>query len=147
VAALLCLLSLACCRTVAAARAGQDDPGQQQIRRRLAEDSTTALTPPWLLPTSALLGYTGLDSNLDKLLQVQAQRGWVTLVPFVAGQEELALNCIASYLAYGKAANYIAYSFDPQSLLRCKQLQLPCYDAAGLIKGGPPTALIGSGRT
>ncbi len=71
----------------------------------------------------------------DKLLQVQAKGGWVALVPFLAGQEELALNCIASYLTYGKATNYVAYSFEPKSLLRCKQLQMPCYDASALTTG------------
>ena len=98
-------------------------------------NSTADLAPPWLLANATQLPYAGLDSNLDKLLQVQAQRGWVALVPFLAGQEELALNCIASYLTHGKATNYIAYSFDPRSLQRCKQLRLPCYDAAGIVKG------------
>jgi hypothetical protein len=131
-ALLLAALSLA---AVAEATSGQLHVGRRsefKHGRKLVEDP---LTLPWLLESTAHLPYIGQEASLDRLLATQARRGWVLLLPFASGQEELALNAVASYMQFGKAANFIAHSFDNQSLERCKQLHLPCFDAIKLRNG------------
>jgi hypothetical protein len=63
-------------------------------------------TAPWLLPPDqqAKLPYLGLQSNLTALLKVQASHDWVTVFLYTAGHADFTLNCIYSYIHYGKVS-------------------------------------------
>ncbi len=94
-------------------------------------------TAPWLLPPDqqAKLPYLGMENNLTALLKVQASHDWVTVVLYTSGHADMTLNCIYSYIHFGKAHNLVVYTFDNVSLASCRDFKLPCYNATSLLPG------------
>jgi hypothetical protein len=74
--------------------------------------------------------WEGLHNKLPELLKVQAKDNTVFVMIFNESFAGLALNCIVSLVRYGRANNYIVGVVSQQSLQRCMQLRLPCYDAS-----------------
>jgi hypothetical protein len=92
---------------------------------------------PWLLPDSmrTRLPYLGLHNDLTALLKLQSYNNWIAIFPYTKGQVEFGLNCVNSYLTYGKAFNYIVYTFDDASLAHCQNFSLPCFNASSYLTG------------
>ena len=50
-----------------------------------------------------------------------------------AAIKRFVLNCLFSLQKYGKQRHYIVVTFDPQSLVACKTLNLPCFNGSGFL--------------
>ena len=102
-------------------------------------------TAPWLLSPAhqAELPYLGLEDDLTALLKVQSSHNWVSVFLFNSGFADLTVNCIYSYINYGKAHNYVVYAFDDVSLKHCMRFKLPCYNATSLLMGMLPMRRAG----
>lgn len=89
---------------------------------------------PWTVTDPAPLPWEGLQDDLDGLLKVQAIDNTVSILVFNEGFYAVTLNCLVSMIKFGRLQNIIITAAGKSSLTRCKQLRLPCYDAANLMK-------------
>jgi hypothetical protein len=78
--------------------------------------------------------------------RLQARDNAVSLVVFNEGFYAVTLNCLVSMVRFGRLQNIIVTAAGRGSLVRCKQLRLPCYDAADLLRAHGGRAAEGDAR-
>lgn len=91
------------------------------------------LSAPWLVSREALprFSYEGLETNLDALLAAQAdpERRHVIVVIFNKAWVDHLYNWVYSMVRNAGLSNFIVGTMDDESLVFCRQLRLPCFDA------------------
>mmetsp|Transcript_28108 Transcript_28108/g.61666 ORF Transcript_28108/g.61666 Transcript_28108/m.61666 type:complete len:447 (+) Transcript_28108:95-1435(+) len=91
---------------------------------------------PWLAPPGTSFPYKGLHNDLPALARAvvtSPKSRYLTLVTFTADIQRFALNCLYSLVRYGKQTQYIVATFEAETLERCMQLNLPCFNASALV--------------
>lgn len=89
---------------------------------------------PWTVADSTPFPWEGLQDDLDALLKVQARDKAVSVLVFNEGFYAVTLNCLVSMIKFARLENIIVTAAGAGSVARCRQLRLPCYDAAHLMK-------------
>lgn len=108
-------------------------PSAKEAPARYDGKCVQALSAPWLVDqgTVASFKYEGLDTNLDRLLSVQADTRKIVMVAmFNKFWIDHLHNFYFSMVRRAALENIIVATLDPEALAVCKQNRLPCFDAA-----------------
>ncbi|GBF91853.1 hypothetical protein Rsub_04958 [Raphidocelis subcapitata] len=89
---------------------------------------------PWDIRSADKLPWEGLQEDLDALLRVQARDNAVSILVFNEGFYHVTLNCLVSAVKVAKLDNLVIVAAGARSAARCRQLRLPCLDAARLTR-------------
>ncbi|KAJ3185968.1 hypothetical protein HDU85_000882 [Gaertneriomyces sp. JEL0708] len=88
---------------------------------------------PWLLPPNrSIFRYQqrGLENDLERLAKIVAPEKRITVMLFHDKYRAITENAIYSMIEYGKVTAYVVGALDETSLVKCIEMNLPCFDAS-----------------
>lgn len=111
--------------------------GLSKVERDLASAA------PWLLPPrTSSLPYSGLEEDLDRLLEVQSRLRTgsggtalktVTAMVFSRRMAPLLQNTVYSMTKFGDVGGFVVGTYKKDDLDACLDLNLPCFNASAFL--------------
>ena len=96
-------------------------------------NTTDLIAVPWMAPSCVKFKYAGLENDLPRLLSIQSSPSkWIFITYMTAKIKRFVLNCLHSVITQGGNPHYVVTTFEDESLIECKALNLPCFNASGL---------------